>query len=101
MEDKIVKYVKNENGQSVGCVMARKVDSNGIVYITGSLCNAKDNFNKKRAVDLAMRRVDTMALGKRLCRMHPFLSDDLAQMTDRARRYFSDAKEFVTSPAGH
>lgn len=100
MDNKIVKFVKNEHGQSIGCIMACKVDADDVVYITGSLCNQKDVFNKKMAVELAMRRVDTMALGRRTCPQHPMLKGELEIMTDRARRYFKDAKGFVTSPAG-
>ncbi len=98
MNDTIVKYIKNKKGQSVGCVLAKRVDSNDMVYITGSRCRTgKDVFDKDHAFELAIDRVNTMATFNRPCRVAVSLKNELDIMADRAMRYFKDAKGFVKS----
>ena len=98
MNDIIVKYVRNRRGQSIGCVIAKKVDSNNNVYITGSLCHkGKDLFDKGQALTLALDRVDTMATFDRPCRVALSLENEMNIMTERAKRYFKDVTKFVQS----
>lgn len=99
METTLVKFVKDENNQPIGCVVAAKVDANDTVYITGSTCRIdKERFRKTVGLNIALRRVDTMALGKRLCPQHPRMDAALTKMETRAKRYFKDARGFVRSP---
>jgi hypothetical protein len=98
MNDMIVKYVKNRQGHPVGCVIAKRVDANDNVYITGSLCRrGKDKFDKDQAVELALDRVNIMATYKRPCPVAISLKMEIDIMCDRAKRYFKDAKGFVSS----
>ena len=98
MNDTIVKYVRNRRGQSVGCVLAKRVDSNDTVYITGSLCRKnKDIYDKDHAVGLALDRVNMMATYGRPCLVAMSLGKEIDIMVDRAKRYFKDVKVFVRS----
>ena len=98
MNDMITKFVRNRKGHPVGCVIAKRVDANGKVYITGSLCHrGKDKFDKDRAVHLALDRVGMMATFDRPCHVAFSLKDEIVIMKDRAQRYFKDATDFVCS----
>lgn len=99
MNDKIIKYVRNNKGQPVGCVIAKKIDATGDVYITGSLCRIKkEQFNKTKGLVLAEMRAGVMATYGRPCPVPNSLENEIEIMAHRARRYFKDAVNFVKAP---
>jgi hypothetical protein len=96
MNDMIIKYVRNGKGHPVGCVIAKKIDATGDVYITGSLCRVKkEPFNKARGLVLAETRACMMATYGRPCPVANSLKNEIEIMTHRARRYFKDAVNFT------
>ena len=55
MSEPLVNYVRNYNGDPVGCVVAI-ADAEHIYAVGWSQCNPKDRFSKKLARDIAIAR---------------------------------------------
>lgn len=91
MESQIVRFVKRGK-KTVGCVIARKVAGiDNKVFVSGSLCRkGKDVFSKENAVNLAEDRAIAMAYDNRPCALPHSLKSDIAQMAERAHRYFKE-----------
>lgn len=51
---KLVQYIRNEQNQPIGVVVALVVENE--VRLGVSVCNKKDKFNKKLAVEIAVGR---------------------------------------------
>lgn len=87
METCLIQYIKNRKGQSIGCVIARKVLGENLVYVSGSLCCNQDTFDKKIAYNLAADRAFRAAQG-RICALPRSLKPTALAMVNRAGRYF-------------
>jgi hypothetical protein len=77
----LVQYKRDKNRNPVGVVVARMVD--GQVRYGFSLCRKGDRFNKARALEIALGRVDAEVT---ICPNSLEQTFDI--VVDRAKRYF-------------
>ena len=89
MENSIIRYTRNRQGQLNGCLVAGVV--NGKVQIGYSKCHRNDVFDKKRAKDLAVARM-AKADKDYTTTMPSSMVEDLKRFTDRCSRYFKVIK---------
>lgn len=85
----LIKYIRNEENVPIGAIVADQNQYGGIV-LGYSLCNKKDKFNKQRALEIAVGRMNKFgAFGYNPKRQPPEnIVVSLEEMFYRARRYF-------------
>ena len=94
----LVQYVRNYQNQKIGVVVATSRDTIG-----WSQCSYKDEFNKKRGLDIALGRllkgtnskpvpikVNVWDTGGSHVVKVDIVSDTIEEMRDRARRYYKE-----------
>jgi hypothetical protein len=83
----IHQYIRNSKGQRIGVLLAFKKDEHELA-IGWSKCNKLDQFDRTRAVEIAIGRAlrGTAALPPRV------VVKKLKEFEDRAKRYFFNPK---------
>jgi len=86
MQNELIVYSRNKNGNPNGCLVAEKI-SDDLVRIGWSAYNLKDedrDFSKENALRIARGRLD-ISSGKQIpMRMHPLVS----KFIGRCKKYF-------------
>jgi hypothetical protein len=94
----LIQHIKNNHGQIIGTLVAKKIDDT--VYVGWSKCHrAKDAFNKKIGIDLALTRIEKYAnIAKNYekdcvpargsSELPHCISSNLPTFGERCRRYF-------------
>jgi hypothetical protein len=86
MTNELIEFIKGENGQHIGAVIALKVDETK-VGVGWSLCKVKaDRFDKKKALLIARGRAKLIR-GKRN-RLPIAIKDGYKRMVSRSEKYF-------------
>ncbi len=90
----LVKYVRDNKNHRVGVVIALNRDQIG-----WSRCNKKDTFSKEWGKELAIIRATNEQ--DRPMRVPQSMVVAMAEMTDRARRYYKEDYQADTREADH
>lgn len=91
-------YTRDKHNQKTGCLVALK-NTNDVVGIGFSKCCKDDKFDKKRATDLAVKRAELIASGKRSCSVPHSMREDYLNMAERARRFYKDKTIKISTSA--
>ena len=84
----LVEFIRNENREPVGCVVAIDRDCIGV-----SLLNPKDKFNREVARNLAAGRALSGIVPDVRGRKEEVVERAIRRMASRAYRYFKDEYE--------
>ena len=84
----LIEYLRGENRQPVGCIVAIDRDTFGI-----SLLNPKDEFNKDLAKKIAVGRAELGILPNVPQKKMKLVTNAIKRMTERSERYFKHGKK--------
>jgi hypothetical protein len=85
----IKQYIRNKNGQPIGCLVAEK---QGDKYAIGfSKCRKGDKFDKKFGTEVAQRRANMLLHHDRYYEIPHSIADAYQKMSERAARLFKDS----------
>ena len=84
----LVEFIRNENREPIGCVVAIDRDSIGV-----SLLNPKDKFRREVARNLAAGRAITGVMPDVRGKKEIVVEHAIRRMARRAYRYFKDEYE--------
>lgn len=99
MKDFMHQYVRDEDNNPVGIMIAKKV--NDTVFITGSHVNIKagDKFDKNIAMEIAVGRMEYVINGVEVVNYIAHnMRDDTAKFTYRVARYFKVPVNSIITP---
>jgi len=83
-QQSLIAYVRNEQKELVGVVVASKID--GEIQFALSKCRKNDRFVKKFGLQVAFER---LAVGTPLPKNLPFgFETEITKLRERAKRYF-------------
>ena len=86
----LVKYIKNDLGEYLGCIVAIKKDNQ--IRLGWSQRNKKDKFEKSRARAIATARAELGGTNARPTeKLRLLFEGEINSMAARASRYFKDA----------
>ena len=84
----LIEFIRNENREPIGCVVAVDRDCIGV-----SLLNPKDRFNREVARNLAAGRALSGAIPEVTGKKEILVEKAIRRMARRAHRYFKDEYE--------
>lgn len=93
----LIRYLRNENGQRKAVIVA--VQKDGEIRIGYARCCKRDQFNRKRGLDIAVGRAEKYPIGRLLERLvmeyeenFPAVGEELCVaiglMEERAKKYY-------------
>lgn len=94
----LMQYIKTEENEPIGCVVAIADEAGGTFSVGWSACNTKlDSFKREESVDRAIDRAEAALRGRNVFRFpdgrpkYPsHIKDALIRFIDRATLYYKD-----------